>query len=188
MIVRTCTVDGCTKPRYRDTRICAMHRTRKQRTGTYDPPHRPTPRERFWARVDRRSDVECWLWTGALNDEGYGQFGYPIPRNVHIVAYEDLVGPVPDGHQLDHLCKVRHCVNPAHLEPVTQRVNWERSDCPSRINADKTHCKRGHPLAGDNLGHKPNGQRVCRKCDAWRQRLHVAGLRVADVEKESAHA
>ena len=90
-------------------------------TGHYK---RPSTEERFWSHVDITED--CWLWTASTNF-GYGQF-YAHKRNYrpHRYAYELLVGEVPDGLVLDHLCRVRHCVNPAHLEPVTHRTNINR--------------------------------------------------------------
>jgi hypothetical protein len=74
-------------------------------------------------------------------------------------------GPIPDGLHLDHLCKVRNCVRPSHLEAVTPRENVMRSDGVASLNARKTHCKRGHPFSGRNLYVRPNGERACRKCD-----------------------
>lgn len=73
-------------------------------------------------------DVECWLWTGQLNNHGYGLFSYKNrKRAAHLVLWEHVVGPVPNGLELDHLCRVRHCVNPDHLEPVTHEENQRRA-------------------------------------------------------------
>jgi HNH endonuclease len=87
---------------------------------------RPTEAERFWAKVDKTES--CWLWTGALA-KGYGQFGGTRKQRIqaHRWAYQELVGSIPEGLELDHLCRVRRCVNPAHLEPVTHSVNIMRS-------------------------------------------------------------
>lgn len=90
----------------------------------------------------------------------------------HRVAYEMLVGPIPEGKQLDHLCRQRTCWNPAHLEVVTGRENTLRGVGRTAVNAAKTHCSRGHELAGDNL-YVHDGQRKCRACKketikAWR--------------------
>src|SRR6266496_2265386 len=84
---------------------------------------------RFWAKVDRSGGSRaCWLWTGKTGRDGYGRIGLGgrgalVRVRAHRFAYELLIGPIPDGLQIDHLCRVRHCVNPAHLEPVTQREN-----------------------------------------------------------------
>lgn len=83
--------------------------------------------ERFWAKVDRRSDAECWLWLAATAGAGYGQFGANGKSvRAHRYAYEALVGPIPDGLEIDHLCNIRLCVNPGHMEPVTHAENVRR--------------------------------------------------------------
>jgi hypothetical protein len=105
----------------------------------------------------------CWLWVGVVNAAGYGQSGRGY---AHRVNYEDTVGPVPEGLELDHLCRVRHCVNPAHLEPVTHAENMRRSVLA------RTHCRKGHPYEGDNLmsvSTRPNA-RICRTCRHERDR------------------
>jgi hypothetical protein len=97
----------------------------------------PGIRARFWARVEKRPDG-CWIWTGVINHNGYGRYTYARPdgrslaSRAHRIAYELLVGPIPDGLQLDHLCRVKACVNPAHLEPVTQDENMRRTRGPQR--------------------------------------------------------
>jgi hypothetical protein len=86
----------------------------------------PAPK-RFWAKVQRTAT--CWSWTGWINDHGYGHFGVNNTKTVkaHRYAYELLVGSIPAGLVLDHLCQVRACVNPAHLEPVTMAENTRRA-------------------------------------------------------------
>lgn len=86
----------------------------------------------------------------------------------HRLSYEAFVGPIPSGLQIDHLCKVTNCVNPEHLEPVTRQENHRRSNSVSGINARKTHCKRKHPLSGDNI-RIDRGTRQCKKCNALRE-------------------
>jgi hypothetical protein len=93
--------------------------------------------DRFWSKVDKLDDG-CWLWTGACNSTGYGQWGVNgRSRSVHRVAYEALVGPIPDGLTIDHLCRVRPCCNPEHLEPVTIAENT------ARAHEHRTTCRHG---------------------------------------------
>lgn len=125
-----------------------------------------TPQQRFWAKVEKTET--CWLWTGYRDRGGYGQFSVDgKQRKPHRVAYEWTVGPIPEGLQLDHLCRVRHCVRPDHLEPVTCAENLRRGHGFVGINSRKTHCKRGHPLTPDNLVPRKDGNRACRIC--WRE-------------------
>lgn len=130
-------------------------------------PQRRPPIVRFMGLVER-SDGGCWLWTGATDRDGYGVFtpthkeGYAA---AHRWSYEFFIGEIPADLQSDHLCRVRHCVNPFHIEPVTPRENTMRSAiAPAAINARKTHCKWGHPFSGDNLRIDKSGKRVCKTC------------------------
>lgn len=110
---------------------------------------------RVFRRVRRDEVTGCWLWTGCVLPAGHGQIREAEPRRtrlVHRVVYEALVGPVPEGLELDHLCRRPACVNPAHLEPVTHRENILRGEAPSAQLARRTTCHRGHPLTGANLG------------------------------------
>lgn len=86
----------------------------------------------------------------------------------HRVFYEHHVGPIPLGLTIDHLCKVTRCVNPDHLEPVTQRVNTLRGDGPSAVNARKTHCPHGHEYTPDNTYVRKAGGRICKTCSQQR--------------------
>jgi hypothetical protein len=131
---------------------------------------------RFWSKVDKNGPVPehrpdlgpCWLWKAARNPKGYGIFG---KLKAHRVAYELLIGPIPERHTLDHLCRNRACVNPAHTEPVTNKTNILRGISFSAQNARKTHCLRGHPLTGDNLYTYSDGERSCKTCKNMRQRI-----------------
>lgn len=119
---------------------------------------------RFWAKIEVDASTDCWLWTAAKNSRGYGQFAVDgRSKSAHRLAYEVLVELIPDGLELDHLCRRRHCCNPGHVEPVTTRVNQVRSPLTC---AGRMHCKRGHVLAGGNLYRHPRGNRVCRTCRA----------------------
>jgi hypothetical protein len=107
----------------------------------------------------------CWLWTGRRDIGGYGRL-WVGDRDVpaHRWSYERFVGPIPEGLQVDHLCRVRECVNPAHLEPVTQAENIRRGVGASTRNATKTHCPRGHAYTPENTMRRKSGQRRCRIC------------------------
>lgn len=133
--------------------------------------------ERFWVKVNKTET--CWLWISGVDREGYGRFwtGGGNTRRAHRVAYELVVGPIPDGLTLDHLCRVPACVNPDHLEPVTAAVNGLRGDTYQGINARRTHCIHGHPFSGDNLYVQPNGRRTCRTCRIMRKRAARAKQR-----------
>lgn len=113
-------------------------------------------------RMARRiveSDSDCWEWTGVLSHNGYGLVTVERRmRQVHRFVYELLSGPIPEGLQLDHLCRVRHCCNPEHLEPVTGAENIRRG-----VEA-RTHCKQGHLYDEANTYMRNDGARRCRKC------------------------
>lgn len=131
---------------------------------------RPPLEERLWAKVDRSDEAGCWLWTAARSTGGYGLFWADGRlQHAHRVAYELEVGPIPEGYELDHVaergCVHRHCVNPAHLEPVTHKENIRRSDHNGgRHWAEKTHCPKGHPYDEGNTFVNARGSRECRTC------------------------
>lgn len=147
--------------------------------------------ERFWDRVDKAGPVPaarpdlgpCWIWTGAINRRhGYGRLTRrrvpgPSTWRAHVYAYLLSIGPVAVGLVLDHLCRVRSCVNPAHLEPVTQAVNCQRGmtgkapGTTGERNKLKTRCPQGHEYAGENLTVR-NGRRHCRACERERSRTY----------------
>jgi len=134
-----------------------------------------TLEERFWPKVDKNGPIPparadlgpCWLWTASLTSNGYGQIGggsgaAHYNKIAHRLSYAWLVGPVPNGLELDHLCRVRHCVNPSHLEPVPHVVNARRGEAGKYLTT-KTHCPRGHEYAPSNVVIS-NGGRACREC------------------------
>lgn len=113
------------------------------------------------------------LWTASRDGDGYGQFklGSGNPR-AHRVSYVLAFGAVPNGLQLDHLCRVRHCVAPAHLEPVTGQVNVLRGQTPAATNVAKTHCPQGHEYDKANTYVDAKGRRNCRHCQRIRARTY----------------
>lgn len=130
--------------------------------------------ERLWEKVDKTDN--CWLWTGVITRGDYGQIWVvDRMRPAHRVAYELVVGPIPEGLTLDHLCRVPRCVNPAHLEPVTSGENSRRSPLTQQgKNVRKTHCIRGHEFTPENTGQQKTG-RYCRTC----QREHLRRWRAS---------
>lgn len=137
---------------------------------------------RFWAKVSVDEATGCWAWTGAATrpgPDGYGQIrvdGRTILA--HRFARQVLVGPTPEGLDLDHLCRFRRCVNPAHLEPVTRAENARRGAAHGtygRAGRARTHCPHGHPYEGENLYVNPTtGKRKCRTCQGVNRGALVA--------------
>ena len=131
----------------------------------------------------------CWEWTGCLMPLGYGQLrrdGKTV--YAHRVMYELMVGPIPEGLFIDHLCRNRKCVRPDHLEAVTNEVNIMRGNSVPARRARQTHCKEGHELAGDNLFVTVRGHRICRTCRrmADRKRQPAKRQRRREREKQAA--
>lgn len=135
---------------------------------------RKSATERFWAKVLKTAT--CWLWQAHIMTNGYGLFSPTHERPVlaHRFAYQEMKGSIPDGLQLDHLCRNRACVNPAHLEAVSARVNVLRGEGRCAVNAAKTHCPHGHPYDLFNTYVKPNQQRVCLACRATDPKYHMS--------------
>lgn len=117
---------------------------------------------------------ECWLWAGTINHLGYGHVARDGKTEMaHRIVYEHEVGLIPDGLTLDHLCKVRHCVNPRHMEVVTLKENILRGTSPSATNAKKTHCVNGHEFNEENTGwHRTRNNQPARYCKTCRHK-HV---------------
>lgn len=146
--------------------------------------------KRFWDKVDRRGDDECWPWLGRLNADGYGEFDISDRHmGAHRVAYKLIKGSLPDfanGIELDHLCRRRDCVNPRHLQPVTHQENCARGvvgEAARRRQIVKTHCPYGHEYTPENTYTDPKlynqrstPSRHCRICRAavrrkWRKHV-----------------
>jgi hypothetical protein len=141
--------------------------------------------DRFWRLVDKTDT--CWNFTGSTA-RGYGQFSVQVApgkwksRRAHRVAYELLVGPIPEGLQLDHLCRNRRCVNPDHLEPVTNRVNTLRGVTIVAAHAGKTHCDNGHEFTPENTyvymatGYPHRQCRVCHRAQHVKRKNQQIGV------------
>ena len=170
-----CTVEGCTAEcRNGTSPYCEKHYSRWKRHG--DPnvvlkDHTP-PEERWKTSYVVDEDTGCWNWTGTKS-RGYGVIscGANNNRPAHVFVYEQVVGPVPDGMELDHVCRNKGCVNPdlKHLEPVTHLVNVRRGEA-GIANSSKTKCKWGHEFTPANTVYNKRGQRNCAACTRRLQR------------------
>ena len=143
--------------------------------GVYE---RPSLEERFWRKVKKTET--CWLWGGSVNKvTGYGQIQINgRPELVHIISYRLTGKIIPEGMELDHLCRNRTCVNPIHLEPVMHRDNVLRGNNACATNAKVTHCPQGHPYDLFNTYHRPDGGRDCKVCGLERTRNYNTHRRV----------
>lgn len=172
-VAAPCSIDGC----HKDATArgwCSMHWWRWRNHGHPLALKKPTSMlERIKAKVAEEPGTGCWVWQGTISKSGYGRFYDPETQTdalAHRLAYEAMVGPIPDGLTLDHLCRVTRCVNPRHLEPVTLAENIRRAA------AATTHCPQGHAYGQDNTYRDPSGSRRCRAChrEEQRERYHRA--------------
>jgi hypothetical protein len=133
-----------------------------------------TIEERLWKRYEVDGETGCWNWTGAISNRSYGSIYFEgRMQKAHRVMWRLERGEVPEGLDLDHLCRNRLCINPAHLEPVTRSENLRRSPLMDR-HSGRTHCIRGHGFTAENTRLKPgNGHRVCKTC----MRMHIRNWR-----------
>lgn len=124
-------------------------------------------KDRFYRFIEKIPEHGCWIWMGHLKPNGYGMFD---KKNAHRVSYEFEIGQIPKGLDLDHLCRVRGCVNPNHLEPVTRSENLRRGETGSFAKKQaehRTHCTHGHPYDDKNTrwySTKYGLARSCKEC------------------------
>lgn len=116
----------------------------------------------------------CWHWTGYVGEQGYGEAKVaPLRQSAHRFLYMLHCGPIPADLELDHLCRVRHCVNPEHLEPVSARENTLRGMSPPALQARQTHCIRGHEFTPGNTYIRSTGARTCKACHKEYSRAYM---------------
>lgn len=130
------------------------------------------PTRKTWHDVVKEITVDangCWLYSHVCMSTGYGRVRWQGRRTTtHRVTWEHYVGPIPEGRQIDHLCRVRACCNPLHLEVVDQRTNVRRGESPSTVTARSGVCQRGHSMA--DAYHAPgSGKYSCRSCTKLRR-------------------
>lgn len=141
--------------------------------------------ESFWENVHANPETGCWEWEGCRDTTGYGRYWFTdlrVQRPAHRVAYEYLVDLVPAELHVDHLCRVRNCVNPDHLDPVTPSENVRRGERSRRFEL-QTHCVNGHELSGDNLYLDAKKYRHCRICRYEAGKRH----RLAETPEQREH-
>lgn len=143
----------------------------------------PVLPDRFLSKMRKDAASGCWTWTGAASrGTSGGTYGHlqfeKKAYKAHRFAYERLVGPIPEGYELDHLCGNTLCVNPKHLEPVEKLENMRRSKVWSYWKS-KTHCCRGHEFTPENTRVEKSGKRTCRECIRVRQRERRASQKAA---------
>lgn len=178
---RKCSVDGCDQKFFSKT-LCKAHYSRNYKYGDPlkgGPRQGRTDSERFEALLTRDEVTGCWDWAGAVDAAGYGVFRFrgSGAYYAHRASYEIHVGSIPDGLVIDHLCRNRSCVNPKHLEPVTNRENLVRGESVVAVGMRRDTCAAGHLLQGGNLGKSTVGGRTCRTCEREYQREYDARRR-----------
>lgn len=174
-------------------RWCGKHYERVRKSGSPTGRRRPNLRERFFAKVDqngpipeRRPDLgPCWLWTGAKLENGYGRFtdARRVQRPAHTCSYILAGRLVPRGHEMDHLCFVKDCVRPTHLEPVLHVENLRRADVAYGIRTAQTHCPKNHEYTPENTLRVGANGRGCRTCKNDHNREYMRRYNARKVAK-----
>lgn len=145
-------------------------------SGTRNP--NTTPKEFIESRIERLPECGCWIWTGTLKANGYGLYRLGKKKEcffAHRLSYEVFIGPIPSGLVIDHLCRVRSCVNPNHLEAVTFKTNVERG-----LSKNGSHCRNNHPY--DTYVRFVGSKKIrrCKACD----KIAAASYRARKKKKE----
>lgn len=129
---------------------------------------------KFMLAIQERVQIDnngCWLWTGWINPDGYGLIRIDNTRmRAHRLSWTLFHGPIPDNLTIDHLCRIRHCINPEHLEPVTGAENIRRDLEFRKVGQYKTHCSKGHKITPRTLSHHGSGYH-CRICVRWHREI-----------------
>ena len=158
--MKNCTIIGCDL-KHMGVGFCQKHYQRFKKHGD------PNKVDNFYREDEKRFlshvkiiDSGCWEWQGRISNKGYAHFFWDkSTKNAHRFSYKQYVGPLTKGLQIDHLCRNKTCVNPSHLEQVTQQVNISR--IPRHT---KTHCKKGHEYTPENSYFYKETKRCCRIC------------------------
>lgn len=147
-------------------------------------PAKRSPSVRFLEKIEVL-EGGCWKYLGAIKDNGYGVFSDGNRKQVyaHRFSFEAANGTIPFGLVIDHLCRNRWCVNPAHLEAVTQLVNLERGENKNFVRRANKICKRGHFQDKNNTLLRPDGRRYCKLCRQIRRRKSYVDAGVESIIK-----
>lgn len=175
-----CAVGGCVKT-VQARGLCAMHYARALRAerGIAAPEKNRVGVDPLTKIIARCEIGLCWSWQRGQSSSGYGVVAYGGRNHyTHRAMWELLIGPIPAGMEIDHLCKNKLCCNPEHLEPVTPRVNKLRSGSPSGRHARREVCDQGHPFSEENTVIR-HGYRTCRTCTRDKSRAYKASRRAA---------
>lgn len=185
---RICIVDGCEK-REIAKGLCPKHYRDMAVYGVLNPGRKKDPFGTIEERLERNISYEpnsgCWLWSGAISNRSYGSIFYEgRMQKAHRVTWTLRNGPIPEGLELDHLCRTRSCCNPDHLEPVTREENLRRGEHKNGKQGVE-NCPLGHPYSPENtMIRKETGWRTCRTCARHKTRLWREAKKI---EKASAY-